>query len=108
LRAASHLQELYGVSRQLASVVVPHEYGLDGPGKLLIGSKICAELLGKLLCDLDSMKVRGWGGRLGSHAAAAVAGCVGLGAVDVSFWLGLGCCICCAVLLGLSLSAAVV
>jgi hypothetical protein len=46
------------VSRQLASVVVPHEYGLDGPGKLLIGSKICAELLGKLLCDLDSMKVR--------------------------------------------------
>jgi hypothetical protein len=52
------LQELYRVSRQLASVVVPHEYGLDGPGKLLIGSKICAELLGKLLCDLDSMKVR--------------------------------------------------
>jgi inositol hexakisphosphate/diphosphoinositol-pentakisphosphate kinase len=47
------------VSRQLASVVVPHEYGLDGPGKLLIGSKICAELLGKLLCDLDSMKVGG-------------------------------------------------
>ncbi|WIA10709.1 hypothetical protein OEZ85_010886 [Tetradesmus obliquus] len=57
----SHLQltclkELYGVARTLASVVVPHEYGLDGPGKLLIGSKICAELLGKLLCDLDSMK----------------------------------------------------
>jgi inositol hexakisphosphate/diphosphoinositol-pentakisphosphate kinase len=46
------------VSRQLASVVVPHEYGLDGPGKLLIGSKICAELLGKLLCDLDSMKAQ--------------------------------------------------
>lgn len=45
------------MSRQLASVVVPHEYGLDGPGKLLIGGKICAELLGKLLCDLDSMKV---------------------------------------------------
>ncbi len=32
--------------------------GLDGPGKLLIGSKICAELLGKLMCDLESMKVR--------------------------------------------------
>lgn len=47
------------MSRQLASVVVPHEYGLDGPGKLLIGSKICAELLGKLMCDLDSMKVGG-------------------------------------------------
>eukprot|EP00879_Flechtneria_rotunda_P009465 GHRR01009908.1.p1 GENE.GHRR01009908.1~~GHRR01009908.1.p1 ORF type:complete len:896 (+),score=398.55 GHRR01009908.1:452-3139(+) len=52
----STLEELYAISRQLASVVVPHEYGLDGPGKLLIGSKICAELLGKLMCDLDSMK----------------------------------------------------
>lgn len=51
------LQDLYQVSRQLAAVVVPHEYGLNGSGKLLIGSKICAELLGKLMCDLDSMKV---------------------------------------------------
>lgn len=51
-------QDLYRISRQLASVVVPHEYGLDEHGKLLIGSKICAELLGKLLCDLESMKVR--------------------------------------------------
>ena len=55
------LQELYHISRQLAAVVVPHEYGLDGSGKLLIGSKICAELLGKLMCDLDSMKVGGAG-----------------------------------------------
>lgn len=50
-------QELYVLSRQLAAVVVPHEYGLDGPGKLHIGSKICGELLGKLMCDLESMKV---------------------------------------------------
>eukprot|EP00775_Hariotina_reticulata_P005842 gene5842-6083_t len=52
----SPLKELYAISRQLAAVVVPHEYGLDGPGKLHIGSKICGELLGKLLCDLESMK----------------------------------------------------
>jgi hypothetical protein len=57
-RTHTHTQDLYAISRQLAAVVVPHEYGLDGPGKLLIGSKICAELLGKLMCDLDSMKVR--------------------------------------------------
>lgn len=51
------MQDLYRISRQLAAVVVPHEYGLDEPGKLLIGSKICSELLGKLLIDLESMKV---------------------------------------------------
>jgi inositol hexakisphosphate/diphosphoinositol-pentakisphosphate kinase len=51
------VQDLYRISRQLAAVVVPHEYGLDEPGKLLIGSKICSELLGKLLIDLESMKV---------------------------------------------------
>lgn len=50
-------QDLYRISRQLAAVVVPHEYGLDEQGKLLIGSKICSELLGKLMCDLESMKV---------------------------------------------------
>jgi hypothetical protein len=54
------LQDLYRISRQLAAVVVPHEYGLDEQGKLLIGSKICSELLGKLLIDLESMKVGGW------------------------------------------------
>lgn len=31
-------------------------YGVDPPGKLFIGSKICSELLGKLLIDLDSMR----------------------------------------------------
>jgi hypothetical protein len=31
-------------------------YGLDPPGKLTIGSKICSELLGKLLSDLESMR----------------------------------------------------
>lgn len=54
-----HFQDLYRISRQLAAVVVPHEYGLDEQGKLLIGSKICSELLGKLLIDLESMKVGG-------------------------------------------------
>jgi hypothetical protein len=56
---ASVPQDLYRISRQLAAVVVPHEYGLDEQGKLLIGSKICSELLGKLMCDLESMKVCG-------------------------------------------------
>jgi hypothetical protein len=70
-------QDLYRISRQLASVVVPHEYGLDEHGKLLIGSKICAELLGKLLCDLESMKVRG-----------CVGVCVGGGCCGVQCWSG--------------------
>jgi inositol hexakisphosphate/diphosphoinositol-pentakisphosphate kinase len=53
------LQDLYTTARTLASVVVPHEYGLDPQGKLHIGSKICCELLAKLLADLDSMQVGG-------------------------------------------------
>jgi inositol hexakisphosphate/diphosphoinositol-pentakisphosphate kinase len=31
-------------------------YGIDAAGKLTIGSKICSELLGKLLVDLESMR----------------------------------------------------
>lgn len=55
---------------------MPHEYGLDEHGKLLIGSKICAELLGKLMCDLDSMKVgRGWKRDVG-RVLVWVCGCV--------------------------------
>jgi hypothetical protein len=71
----THTQDLYRISRQLASVVVPHEYGLDEQGKLLIGSKICAELLGKLLVDLESMKVRmHWYSR-GLPACSCVVAC---------------------------------
>lgn len=49
-------QELFSVAKALADVVIPCEYGLESEGKLAIGGKICAELLGKLLCDLASMK----------------------------------------------------
>ena len=55
------MQDLYTTARTLAAVVVPHEYGLDPQGKLHIGSKICCELLAKLLADLDSMQVNGGG-----------------------------------------------
>ena len=34
-----------------------NRYGIDPVGKLTIGSKICAELLGKLLSDLESMRI---------------------------------------------------
>lgn len=44
------------MAKALADVVIPCEYGLEPEGKLAIGGKICAELLGKLLCDLASMK----------------------------------------------------
>ena len=38
-------QELYAAARQLASVVVPNEYGVGPDQKLRIGSKIAAELV---------------------------------------------------------------
>ena len=64
-------QELYAAARQLASVVVPNEYGVGPDQKLRIGSKIAAELVAKLLTDLASMQV--WGGERASpdHAPRA-------------------------------------
>lgn len=44
------------VAKQLADAVIPNEYGSDPSGKLRIGSKICACLLGKLLSDLANMR----------------------------------------------------
>lgn len=40
----------------LANAVIPNEYGIDPGGKLRIGSKICAALLGKILADLGNMR----------------------------------------------------
>lgn len=36
--------------------MIPNEYGIDADGKLKIGSKICANLLGKVLADLQNMR----------------------------------------------------
>ena len=50
------LEELYHMARTLANAVIPNEYGLQPLMKLRIGSTICANLLGKLLSDLASMR----------------------------------------------------
>lgn len=43
-------------AKQAADAVIPNEYGIDPAGKLRIGSKICASLLGKVLADLANMR----------------------------------------------------
>eukprot|EP01004_Peranema_trichophorum_P003664 NODE_263_length_3101_cov_40.223304_g227_i0.p1 GENE.NODE_263_length_3101_cov_40.223304_g227_i0~~NODE_263_length_3101_cov_40.223304_g227_i0.p1 ORF type:complete len:959 (-),score=209.09 NODE_263_length_3101_cov_40.223304_g227_i0:224-2947(-) len=50
------LRELYLVSRQLANCVIPGEYGTEKLLKRTIGSRICCQLLGKLLSDLENMR----------------------------------------------------
>jgi inositol hexakisphosphate/diphosphoinositol-pentakisphosphate kinase len=50
------LQQLYNMAKILANAVIPNEYGLQALMKLRIGSTICANLLGKLLSDLASMR----------------------------------------------------
>ena len=44
------------VAKVLADSVIPNEYGIDPEGKLHIGSKICTNLLGKILSDLSNMR----------------------------------------------------
>ncbi len=36
--------------------MIPNEYGIDPGGKLRIGSKICSNLMGKILADLANMR----------------------------------------------------
>lgn len=36
--------------------VIANEYGLEPPSRLSIGSKVCKELVGKLLCDMANMR----------------------------------------------------
>lgn len=43
-------------AKQAADAVIPNEYGIDPAGKLRIGGKICASLLGKVLGDLANMR----------------------------------------------------
>ena len=54
--ASECLKELFSAAKKLASAVIPSEYGVSPSNKLTIGSKICGELLGKLLCDMRSMR----------------------------------------------------
>lgn len=51
-----HLQDVYKLAKVLAAAVIPNEYGIQPLQKLRIGSMICAQLLGKLLADLASMR----------------------------------------------------
>lgn len=46
-------QELYVLVKALADVVIPQEYGLTDPEKLLIGQGICNPLLRKIRADLQ-------------------------------------------------------
>ena len=43
-------------AKELANAVIPNEYGIDPAGKLRIGSKICSNLMGKILADLANMR----------------------------------------------------
>ena len=43
-------------AKQLADAVIPNEYGIDPCSKLRIGSKICTNLLGKVMADLGNMR----------------------------------------------------
>jgi len=64
-RCFKHLaQPAYIALRAIGAALATHSprtararrYGIDPCGKLRIGSKICSELLGKLLVDLESMR----------------------------------------------------
>lgn len=59
-------QELYNTAKVLATVVVPNEYGVTPKDKLLIGSRICSQLLGKLLADLGNTREES---RMTSHSS---------------------------------------
>lgn len=52
----SCLPKLYGKAKLLADGVVPNEYGCTPKARLTIGSKICADLMAKLLADLHKMR----------------------------------------------------
>ena len=50
-----HLQ-VFPIAKELADCVIPAEYGISAAHKLRIGKKIAAELIGKLLCDLENSR----------------------------------------------------
>ena len=70
-------------AKELANAVIPNEYGIDPGGKLRIGSKICSNLMGKILADLANMReeslatahIEVRGSRCACGDTASTAGC---------------------------------
>ena len=56
LVGAHLLTPVYATAKALADAVIPNEYGCEPGSKLAIGGKIAAALLGKLLCDMASVR----------------------------------------------------
>ena len=50
------LKRIYELSKSMADVVVPNEYGITGEERWDIGSRICSELLKKLCRDFSAMR----------------------------------------------------
>jgi hypothetical protein len=48
--------QVFPIAKELADCVIPAEYGISAPEKLRIAKKIAAELIGKLLVDLDTSR----------------------------------------------------
>ena len=47
---------MYQLSKKMADIVVPNEYGISGEERWDIGNRICSELLGKLCRDFSFMR----------------------------------------------------
>lgn len=67
------MQELYTVAKLLADVVIPSEYGLDGQGKVNIGSKVRAPQRHTLWQCCGACKCRGAKCAAGGGVARAAA-----------------------------------
>jgi len=50
------LKRVYTLSKKMADIVVPNEYGITNEDRWDIGSRICSELLGKLCRDFSYMR----------------------------------------------------
>lgn len=48
--------QVFPIAKELADCVIPAEYGINPVHKLRIAKKIAAELIGKLLVDLDNSR----------------------------------------------------
>ena len=55
-RGLDLLKKIYGLTKSMAEVVVPNEYGITEEERLNIGSRICSELLKKLGRDFSAMR----------------------------------------------------
>lgn len=48
--------QVFPIAKELADCVIPAEYGITAAYKLRIAEKIAAELIGKLLLDLETSR----------------------------------------------------